>query len=236
MELSKILQVYFGAITSIIKLFILYILTKSFGISGYLFLFLYIKIYQIIINKILNLSPISFSDQINILREIFSSYIKIKEAIIDDNDYQNFENLIEQIKNKINIIINDDDKYFFRILTYKLNNYYFRKLNKIEIEKCVIKTDNEFGNKLMKKINIKKEPLFQIFISNDKKNKNRIILKYTHLIPELYSEKFIKIVKGEHIYNINEPNKIVILIFEFFLFPIQIILEIIIIILFYIKN
>ena len=177
MELSKILQVYFGAITSIIKLFILYILTKSFGISGYLFLFLCIKIYQIIINKIFNLSPISFSDQINILGEIFSSYIKIKEAIIDDNDYQNFENLIEQIKNKINIIINDDDddgKYFFRILTYKLNNYYFRKLNKIEIEKCVIKTDNEFGNKLMKKINIKKEPLFQIFISNDKKIKTEL--------------------------------------------------------------
>ena len=75
MELSKILQVYFGAITSIIKLFILYILTKSFGISGYLFLFLYIKIYQIIINKIFNLSPISFSDQIDILRETFNHFL-----------------------------------------------------------------------------------------------------------------------------------------------------------------
>ena len=235
MELPKYLQVYFGAITSIIKLFILYIQTKSYGISGYLFLFLYIKIYQIIINKIFNLSPISFSDQINILREIFSSYIKIKEAIIDDNDYQIFENLIEQITMNYNNIIKAD-KYFFRILTYKLNNYYFRKLNKIEIEKCVIKSDNELGDKIKKKINIKIEPLFQIFISNDKQNKNRIIFKYTHLIPELYAETFIKIVKGEHIYNINEPNKIVILIFEFFLFPIQIILEIIIIILFYTHN
>ena len=128
------------------------------------------------------------------------------------------------------------DKYFFRILTYKLNNYYFRKLNKIEIEKCVIKSDNELGDKIKKKINIKIEPLFQIFISNDKQNKNRIIFKYTHLIPELYAETFIKIVKDEHIYNINEPNKILNLIFDFFLFPIQIILEIIIIILFYTHN
>ena len=236
MELSKILQVYFGAITSIIKLFILYILTKSFGISGYLFLFLYIKIYQMIINKIYNLFPISFSNQINILRHIFSSYIKIKEAIIDDNDYQNFENLIEQIKNKINIIINDDDKYFFRILTYKLNNYYFRNLDKFEIEKCFIKSDDDLRDKLMKKINIKNEPFVQIFISNDRKNKNRIILKYTDLTLEIFCETFIKAVRGEHIYDINYPSKILDLIFEFILFPIQIILEIIIIILFYIHD
>ena len=235
MELTKSFQVYLDSITSIIKLIILYILTKSYGIAGYLFLFLYIKIYQIIIYKIYNLFPISFSDQVNILREIFSSHIIIKEAIIDDNNYQNFENIIEQIKMNYNNIIKAD-KYFFRILTYKLNNYYFRKLNKIEIEKCVIKSDNELGDKIKKKINIKIEPLFQIFISNDKQNKNRIIFKYTHLIPELYAETFIKIVKDEHIYNINEPNKILNLIFDFFLFPIQIILEIIIIILFYTHN
>ena len=185
-----------------------------------------------IINKIYNLFQISFSDQINILRHIFSSYIKIKEAIINDNLYQDFENIIEHIKTK-NDIINDKN---LRILTYKLNNYYFRNLNKFEIEKCFIKSDDDLRDKLMKKINIKNEPLFQIFISNDRKNKNRIILKYTYLIPEIFCETFIKAVKGEHIYNINHPSKILVLIFEFILFPIQIILEIIIIILFYIHD
>jgi len=234
MKLDESLQVYFGSITSIIKLIILYILTKIYGIFGYTFLFLCIKIYQIIINKIYNLFPISFSNQINILRHIFSSYIKIKEAIINDNLYQDFENIIEQIKTKIDII--NDKNNFLRILTYKLNNYYFRNLNKFEIEKCIIKSEDDLRDKLMKKINIKNEPLFQIFISNNKKNKNRIILKYTHLTPEIFCETFIKAVKGEHIYNINHPSKILVLIFEFILFPIQIILEIIIIILFYIHD
>ena len=233
MKANNLINFCFALSISTIKLLILCILFKWYGISGYIILFLFERFYIILINKLYDLSYISLIDQIWILKEIFSSDIKIKEVIINDDLLKKFENVIEQIKAIIQII--DDKNYFFRIMTYKLNNYYWRKLNKIELEKSIIKSNN-LEDKLFKKININKESLFQIFISKEAINKNRVIVKFTNLIPGIYLQQLIKIIKNEHILNINEPSKILDFIFELILFPIHIILDLIIIILFYIKN
>ena len=233
MKANNLINFCFALSISTIKLLILCILFKWYGISGYIILFLFERFYIILINKLYDLSYISLIDQIWILKEIFSSDIKIKEVIINDDLLKKFENVIEQIKAIIQII--DDKNYFFRIMTYKLNNYYWRKLNKIELEKSIIKSNN-LEDKLFKKININKESLFQIFISKEAINKNRVIVKFTNLIPGIYLQQLIKIIKNEHILDINEPSKILDFIFELILFPIHIILDLIIIILFYIKN
>ena len=230
---NNLIGLYFSISKSIIKLFILYISFKWYGISGYILLFLFEKLYNLLINKIYDLSNISFIDKINILKEIFTSDIKTKEVIITDDLLKKFGNVLEQMKS--NVKINDEGECYFRILTYKLNDYYWRKLNKIEIEKSIIKSNN-LGDKLFKKINIKKEPPFEIIIIKEGINKNRVIFKYTHLIPDIYAQQFIKIIKDEHFLNINEPSIILDSIFELILFPIHIILELIIIIIFYIMN
>ena len=229
MKVLNSIDAYFGLMTSIIKLFILYLLTKWYGVSGYIFLFLFLRIYYIIINKIYNLANLSFVDQINILKEIFTSNIRTKEAIIFNNNY--FEKLL---KDMTEYVFPKPNK-LFRKFIYKWNNIYWIKLNKLDIEKTIIRGDN-LDDKINKKINIKKDPISQIFILNKGQEVNKVIYKYSYLIDEIYAEQFMKLILGSHFKNINEPSKIVDLIFEFIVFPIQIFLEIIIIIIFYIKN
>ena len=167
----------------------------------------------------------------DILREIFSSKIKIKEITILEEEYDYLESILNDIKE----IIFRSNNNIFRTFIYKLNNLYWRKLNKIEINKIIIKGDN-LNDKINKKINFIKEPLFQIFVLGNNKKDTKVIIKYTYLINELYVDSFIRIIKRNHIYNINEPNKIIDLIFEFILYPIHIILEIIIIFAFNFKS
>ena len=229
MKVLNSIDAYFGLMTSIIKLFILYLLTKWYGVSGYIFLFLFLRIYYIIINKIYNLANLSFVDQINILKEIFISNIRTKEAIILNNNY--FEKLL---KDMTEYNFSEPNK-LFRKFIYKWNNIYWIKLNKLDKEKLIIRGDN-LDDKINKKINIKKDPISQIFILNKGQEVNKVVYKYSYLIDEIYAEQFMKLILGSHFKNINEPSKIVVLIFEFIVFPIQIFLEIIIIIIFYIKN
>ena len=231
MKMLNSIEIYLGSMTSIIKLFIIYLLSKWYGISGYIFCFLFLRIYYIILNRLFKFDYISIFDQINILREIFSSKIKSKETIILEEEYDNFKSLLNNIRENNTVI-----KYnnFFRTFVYKWNNFYWRQLNKNEISKAIIKGDN-LNDKINKKINIRKEPLFQILIIGNNKKGNKVIIKYTYLINELYVEQFIKIIKNIHFKNINEPNKILDLIFEFIFYPIHIILEIIIIFIFNFK-
>ena len=228
MKMLNSIEIYLGSMTSIIKLFIIYLLSKWYGISGYIFCFLFLRIYYIILNRLFKFDYISIFDQINILREIFSSKIKSKETIILEEEYDNFKSLLNNIRENNTVI-----KYnnFFRTFVYKWNNFYWRQLNKNEISKAIIKGDN-LNDKINKKINIRKEPLFQILIIGNNKKGNKVIIKYTYLINELYVEQFIKIIKNIHFKNINEPNKILDLIFEFIFYPIHIFLEIIIIFIF----
>ena len=231
MKMLNSIEIYLGSMTSIIKLFIIYLLSKWYGISGYIFCFLFLRIYYIILNRLFKFDYISIFDQINILREIFSSKIKSKETIILEEEYDNFKSLLNYIRENNTVI-----KYnnFFRTFVYKWNNFYWRQLNKNEISKAIIKGDN-LNDKINKKINIRKEPLFQILIIGNNKKGNKVIIKYTYLINELYVEQFIKIIKNIHFKNINEPNKILDLIFEFIFYPIHIFLEIIIIFIFNFK-
>ena len=231
MKMLNSIEIYLGSMTSIIKLFIIYLLSKWYGISGYIFCFLFLRIYYIILNRLFKFDYISIFDQINILREIFSSKIKSKETIILEEEYDNFESLLNNIREN-NIVIKYNN--FFRTFVYKWNNFYWRQLNKNEISKAIIKGDN-LNDKINKKINIRKEPLFQILIIGNNKKGNKVIIKYTYLINELYVEQFIKIIKNIHFKNINEPNKILDLIFEFIFYPIHIFLEIIIIFIFNFK-
>lgn len=224
METLNSKEKFFCLMVSIIKLSIIYLLSKWYGLSGYIFLFLFQRIYYIIIYQIYNLEYISISDQINLLKEIFSSKIRTKLAILYEDEYEFFESLLKNIKD-YNITNYDN---FFKTFTYKWNNYYWRKLNKTEIQKAIIKGDN-LDDKIYKKIKIKSEPLFQILILSKGKI-TIVILKYTYLINDLYAEQFIKAIRRTHIKTINEPSKILNLIVEFLLFPIQIFFDIIIII------
>ena len=116
MKANNLINFCFALSISTIKLLILCILFKWYGISGYIILFLFERFYIILINKLYDLSYISLIDQIWILKEIFSSDIKIKEVIINDDLLNKFENVIEQIKAIIQII--DDKNYFFIIMKY----------------------------------------------------------------------------------------------------------------------
>ena len=147
MNHGNIIAQYYAGMTTILKFFILYILSKWYSILfGFPFLYLYFRIYKIIINKKYNLFSLSLKDQYLILKSIFSGKININEINLDKNSKK--EDIIKIIKEFIN-----NNYIFKRILVYKWNNYYWRQLNEKEIEKN-INIDNNIDNELNKKFNL----------------------------------------------------------------------------------
>ena len=76
MKNLNLLIPYYASMTSILKIFILYILSKWYGIAfGFPFVFLFFKAYQIIINKRYNFLPFTLFDYFHILKSIFQKII-----------------------------------------------------------------------------------------------------------------------------------------------------------------
>ena len=230
MKYGNIIKQYYAGMTIILKFFILYILSKWYGIFfGFPFLYLYFRIYKIIINKKYNLLSLSLKDQYLILKSIFSGKINIKEINLDKNSQK--EDIIKIIKEFIN-----NNYIFKRILVYKWNNYYWRQLNEKEIEKN-IKIDNNIDNELNKKFNLIKEPFYKLFLIKNE-NDYKIIIKYNFIMNEKYVNLLNNYINEKNIKeNIKQKhNKYIALFMDFITYPIQLIFELLIIIFLSNKN
>ena len=144
------------------------------------------------------------------------------------------EDIIKIIKDFIN-----NNYTFKRALVYKWNNYYWGKLNEQQIDKQIIDNQENIENKLNKKFNMLKEPPYKIFlIENKNENSLKIIFKYNSLINEKYGLLLDNYLNEMNIKEIkkNQMNKLLKVLIDFVGYPIQIILEILVIIFLSIKN
>ena len=236
MKIGNIITPYYAAMTSILKFFAIYIISRWYGISfGFPFLFLFFRIYQIIINKIYNLSSLSIIDQYRILSSILTKKIYIKEINLNSNNNKNKDEIIKIIKLFIN-----DNNLFKRILTYKWNNFYWRQLTEKEIEKLILdKIDNKenLENKLNKNINILKEPSYKFFLIEKDSGNLKIIIKFNSLINEKYVDILKNYINDNNMEKKNKRkiNKLIKLILDFIFYPIQLFLEILVILFLAIK-
>ncbi len=238
MNLSNILIPYYAGMTSILKIFALYILSKWYGITfGFPFLFLFFRIYKIIINKKYNISSLSLNDYFLLLKTLFFDKNNIKEIIIKSDESNTKGSIIKTIKEFIN-----NNNIFKKKLIYKLNNYYWYKLNEEEINKQIIYNQECIENKINKKLNILKEPSYLFFIidNKDKINNNnlKIVFKYNSLINQKYGEFLNDYLNGKNIKEIKnrKMNKYIKIVLEFLTFPIYIIFETLVILILLIKN
>ena len=235
MYFRNVITPYYGGMTSILKIFALYILSKWYGITfGLPFLFLFFRIYHIIINKKYNLSPLSINDQYLILKSLFFGKINTKEINLKSSTSHKKEDIIKIIKDFIN-----NNYTFKRALVYKWNNYYWGKLNEQQIDKQIIDNQENIENKLNKKFNMLKEPPYKIFlIENKNENSLKIIFKYNSLINEKYGLLLDNYLNEMNIKEIkkNQMNKLLKVLIDFVGYPIQIILETLVIIFLSIKN
>ena len=229
---------YNAGMTSILKFFILFILSKWYGISfGYPFLFFFFRAYKIIINKRYNLSSLSLEDEYLILKYILTGKIYIKEINIKQDNNKNKEDIIKIIKEFLN-----NYNIFKKALFYKWNNYYWRQLIEKEIEKNILYCleDENLEKKMNKKFNLLREPSFKIYFIEKEKNFFKVIFKYNSLINEKYYVLFnncINEINNNKETKIKEKkrNKIIKIIIDFLTYPIYLILETLII-LFVNKN
>ena len=215
---------YYASMTSILKFFILYILSKWYGISfSFPFMFLFFKIYQIIIYNRYQYSSLTINDYILIMKSFFQNNL-IKEIKLKSN---NKEEIIRLIKQFIN-----DNNSLKKILVYKYCNYYYRTLTEEELNNKAINIidDNKFNNlekELNKNFELLKEPNYKIFYDE---KLQKLIIKYNHITKEsiILIEKYIEDKYDKKNKNI-KMNKYVKLIYEFISFPFYLFLEIIII-------
>ena len=78
MKKINLITPYYASMTSVLKFFILYILSKWYGIFfAFPFIFLFFKIYQIIIFKRYNFSPLTINDYLLILKSFFHKNLTI---------------------------------------------------------------------------------------------------------------------------------------------------------------
>ena len=222
MKIFNLFIPYYASMTSVLKFFVLYLLSKWYGISfAFPFMFLCTKIYQRFIYKRYNFLPLTINDYFLIIKSIFQkNYIKeIKIDVI------NKEKIIKLIKQFIN-----ENNTLNRILVYKYCNYYWKILKGEDLFNKVIinKEINNLEKKLSKKFELLKGPNYKIFIDEAKQKifikYNSIFFQYINLIElyidEMYDKKYIKNKK---------TNKFVKIILEFISFPIYLFLEIIVI-------
>ena len=222
MKNLNLLIPYYASMTSVLKFFILYILSKWYGISfSYSFIFLFFKAYQIIIYKRYNFLPLTIFDYICILKSIFQKNYN-KEINIKSNKEK--EEIIKLIKQFIN-----DNNNLKKILVYKFGNYYWKILTLDEIiNKAIIdKEINNLEKKLDKKFELLKEPNYKIYFVD---GEQKLVLKYNdmnfkdvNLLEQYIDDNYDKKTKNK------KMNKFVKLIIEFVTFPVYLSLEIVII-------
>lgn len=236
MKFSDFITSYNAGMTSILKFFLLYILSKWYGITfGLPFLFLFFRAYKIIINKKYNLSSLSLQEQYLILISILSRKINIKEIILKQDDNKKKEDIINLLKEFLN-----KNNIFKRILVYKWNNYYWRKLTEKEIENniiCNIESER-LEKKLKKEFNLLKESSYKIFLIENEKNSFKILFKFNSLIKEKYFDLFYDLINSENNKEKVETkkNKLFQLLIDFITFPIYLIFETLIILFLSIRN
>ena len=222
MKNLNLLIPYYASMTSVLKFFILYILSKWYGISfAYPFIFLFFKVYQIMIYKRYNFLPLTIIDYISILKSIFQKNYN-KEINIKSNKEK--EEIIKLIKQFIN-----DNNNLKKILVYKFGNYYWKILTLDEIiNKAIIdKEINNLEKKLDKKFELLKEPNFKIYFVD---GEQKLVIKYNDINFKEVNllEQYIDCNYGKKTKN-KKMNKFVKLIIEFVTFPIYLSLEIVII-------
>ena len=223
MKNLNLLIPYYASMTSVLKIFILYILSKWYGISfAYPFIFLFFKAYQIIIHKRYKIFPLTTIDYIHILKSIYQkSYIK--EIKIKANKEK--DEIIKLMKQFI--ALNNNLK---KILVYNFCNYYWKILTVDEIINKVIidKEINDLEKKLDKKFELLKEPSYKIYFLD---NKQKLVIKYNSINYEDVNllAKYIEYNNEKKNINNKKLNKFVKLMIEFITFPLYLSLEIVII-------
>ena len=224
MKKINLITPYYASMTSVLKFFILYILSKWYGIFfAFPFIFLFFKIYQIIIFKRYNFSPLTINDYLLILKSFFHKNLT-KGIKLKSNKKEEIIRLIKQFINENNSLQ--------KILVYKYCNYYYKILTgeKLYKKTIIIIDENKKINldkEISKKFDLTKEPSYKIFYGE---KQEKIIIKYNHMAYESINllEKYIDDTKDKKNKNI-KSNKFMKLIFEFISFPFYLFLEIIII-------
>ena len=224
MKKINLITPYFASMTSVLKFFILYILSKWYGIFfAFPFIFLFFKIYQIIIFKRYNFSPLTINDYLLILKSFFHKNLT-KGIKLKSNKKEEIIRLIKQFINENNSLQ--------KIIVYKYCNYYYKILTgeKLYKKTIIIIDENKKINldkEISKKFDLTKEPSYKIFYEE---KQEKIIIKYNHMAYESINllEKYIDDTKDKKNKNI-KSNKFMKLIFEFISFPFYLFLEIIII-------
>ena len=224
MKKINLITPYYASMTSVLKFFILYILSKWYGIFfAFPFIFLFFKIYQIIIFKRYNFSPLTINDYLLILKSFFHKNLT-KGIKLKSNKKEEIIRLIKQFINENNSLQ--------KILVYKYCNYYYKILTgeKLYKKTIIIIDENKKINldkEISKKFDLTKEPSYKIFY---KEKQEKLIIKYNHMTYENINllEKYIDDTKDKKNKNV-KSNKFMKLIFEFISFPFYLFLEIIII-------
>ena len=222
MKILNLIIPYYASMTSVLKFFVLYILSKWYGASfAFPFIFLFSKVYQIIMNKRYNFLPLTIIDYFHILKSIYQKNF-IKKINIKSKKK---EEIILLIKSFINESID-----LKKLLVYKYCNYYWKILNTDELYNKVI-IDKEIDNlnkKLTKKLELLKTPNYQIFF--DEKGEE-LVIKYNYITFRYIDllEKYIFENNDKNSFKNKKMNKLVRLIIEFFTFPIYLGFEIIIV-------
>ena len=233
MRVGNLLTPYYAIMTSILKFFALYILSKWYGISfAYPFIFLFFKIYQILMKKRYNLSSFSLVDQYLLIKSLLFEKINIKKIGLESNNNKKKEDLIQKMKQFIK-----ENSPFKRIIFYKWNNYYWRNLEEKEIDIVIIDKIDNLDNKLNKKFNLLREPSYKFFLLENGSEVLKIIFKYNSLMNDYYVDLLNKFINGNDIKATKKKkiNKILKIFLEFITYPIQILFEILIIIFLSIK-
>ena len=221
MKKINLITPYYASMTSVLKFFILYILSKWYGIFfAFPFIFLFFKIYQIIIFKRYNFSPLTINDYLLILKSFFHKNLT-KGIKLKSNKKEEIIRLIKQFINENNSLQ--------KIIVYKYCNYYYKILTgeKLYKKTIIIIDENKKINldkEISKKFDLTKEPSYKIFYEE---KQEKIIIKYNHMAYESINllEKYIDDTKDKKNKNI-KSNKFMKLIFEFISFPFYLFLEI----------
>ena len=224
MKKINLITPYYASMTSVLKFFILYVLSKWYGIFfAFPFIFLFFKIYQIIIFKRYNFSPLTINDYLLILKSFFHKNLT-KGIKLKSNKKEEIIRLIKQFINENNSLQ--------KILVYKYCNYYYKILTgeKLYKKTIIIIDENKKINldkEISKKFDLTKEPSYKIFYEE---KQEKIIIKCNHMAYESINllEKYIDDTKDKKNKNI-KSNKFMKLIFEFISFPFYLFLEIVII-------
>ena len=229
MKNLNLLIPYYASMTSILKIFILYILSKWYGVSfAYPFIFLFFKTYQIIISRRYNFFPLTIFDYFHILKSIYKKNF-IKEIKLKTNIQK--EEIIKLWKEFIN-----NNKELKKVIIYNFCNYYWKILPYEELEnKAIIDKDiSNLNAKINKKFELLKEPNYKlIFVEKG----NKLIIKYNSITFK-YINIFCKCLEDNNDkvdFKEKKINKFLKLIFEFFTYPIYLSFEIIIVFLLSIK-